>query len=694
MNHVTSTKSGNKLFKKGKLPKFPSALVVIFFVLLFVVVLSWIPHKGWVDTTNPLFYLNQDGLYTSNDALLATWINCDDLISKNISEDSTLILKLTNDGATILTKWLMDHGFSETNIGKIVAGALNGIYITNIVLDKDWNQVAINYSGLSFDLYIKEGNEELLFASIVIDKFFAASTLDKANLTFSFKILSGEVNKLAGTKIGNVDLKEPFMFASKNSANNWFNFWNSDYYLGDSEGRYGILNIPFILLAGFFNAANVILFLFCIGAFVEVMLYSGALEAGTSSLVKKLEGKELLLIPTLFTLFCIGGTTFGMQEESLGLIPLIVPFLVLAGFDTMTGLLVIVVGTTSGIAASVLDPFSIGVMASSLSIETVDENAITIGTGIVIRIVMFIVFLITGAIFCTWYANRARKGKDFVAEPEMFEKNKAWAHQMLGESHAGHSCLNKRQAIGLGIFGFTFVIMVFSILPWTTWFEGLKTNQGWAIFSSFFFAGRLFGEWYFVQLAFLFLISAIILGYVFGLKQRETNLAMFNGMKGTVKVSMILIFSRSIALVLTYSGLTTAMIAMMFSGAGGNGFSLFGLAWILFPVFSFLAIFIPSTSGLAAITGPLIAPIIWKLASTADDQVAMFGIYATIVMVTYPLAQGTINMFMPTTGIVVAEAEVAKVGFGKAFPILMGTAFATMLLGMLIISVSIPIMLM
>ncbi|NOQ50516.1 MAG: hypothetical protein GQ557_02525, partial [Mycoplasmataceae bacterium] len=467
-------------------------------------------------------------------------------------------------------------------------------------------------------------------------------------------------------------------------TSDWIDFFNSGYYVSET-GRYGIFNLPLVIIAGFFSASGVLLYIFCIGAFVEVMLQSGTLEAGTASLVKKMKGKEILLIPILFVLFCFGGTAFGMQEETLGLIPLIIPFLVIAGFDTMTGLLIVVVGTTSGIAASVLDPFSIGVMASSLSTP---DFEVTVSTGIIIRIIMFIVFATLGSIGCMWYGHRSRKGKDYVLEPEKYEENKEWAKQHLGDIHETHDKMTKRQVIGLSLFAGTFAVMVFSLLPWTTWFPVLVAdpNGFWTVFSSLFFDGAVFGEWYFLQLSMMFIIMTYISAWTFQMSVKETNSAVSSGIKGMFGVAMILVLSRSVAIILTYSGITIAMVNLMFQNVvGGEEFSEIALAWILFPIFALLAVFIPSTSGLAGITGPLIAPII---NSMAGGQEELFMKYAIVVMVVYPLAQGTINMFSPTTGLVVAQAEASKVSYGKAMPILALCALITMITGMLIISTS------
>ncbi len=703
----TQTTSRGERSKKFKMPKFPPALVIIFGVLLFVVLLSWIPHKGWVDTGNPIFYFNQEGLFMA-DKLNPTNIQgiqlgfwdypaTDWMGWNNIQDDDfTITLQLTTAGVKKLDKLLATHTMLlDKDIATIIAEVtMNGIVFNNVVLglEGDWSSSAINYSGLSFTAISGEHEAEVIFDKVFVPQKLTINTA--GDEIFTTNILSGSITSLTGTSLSE---KEPFIFNPEPIANDWYNFFGSNYYMGDSQGRYGLLNIPFVLLAGFFKAAGILLFLVCIGAFIKVMLDSGALEAGTASLVNKLKGKELALIPILFVLFCILGTSAGMQEAVLGLIPLIIPFLILAGFDSMTGLLIIVMGTTSGIAASVLNPFSVGAMSAAL--ETGGPiDPIELSNGIIIRVITFTAFATFGSLFVTAYAHRSRKGKEFVLEPDMYEKNIQWAQETLGETQATHTGLTRKQAIGIIIFAGTFLIMLFALLPWLNWFPGLKTNPGWEAFSSLLFAKALFGHWYFVQLAFLFLIAGLILGKVFGMKQKETNKSLAKGALGMYVICMILTTSRAIALVLTYSGLTTGMVAMMFSG-GQGGFGGIGLAWVLFPMFTFLALFIPSTSGLAGITGPLIAPIIWLMAQGATDASGaaldpnqMFIVYGCIVLAVYPLAQGLVNMCSPTCGILVAQVKLARVEFGKAFKILIFGAFGTALIGMLIITASIPIM--
>jgi len=143
---------------------------------------------------------------------------------------------------------------------------------------------------------------------------------------------------------------------------------------------YGVFDALKAGVAGVFDSLQVIFCILAIATLVEVLLKIGALEAGVASLVKGLKNKEIILVPVLYILFALGGTLYGMQEETLGLIPVVVPILIIAGFDAATAYLVVVLGTTTGLASSILDPFSIGAMSSSLHTVGVDAS---IGTGIV-----------------------------------------------------------------------------------------------------------------------------------------------------------------------------------------------------------------------------------------------------------------------------------------------------------------------
>ncbi|BDU67779.1 MAG: hypothetical protein TYPL_4320 [Candidatus Tyloplasma litorale] len=447
--------------------------------------------------------------------------------------------------------------------------------------------------------------------------------------------------------------------------------WTLSPYADGTTAMFGIFDTLKAMLGGYFMAWDVAFYLVGIYAVVLLLMETHTLRDGVSSLVKGLGGKELLLIPILFILFSLGGTLFGMQEETLGLIPVIVPVLILAGFDAATGMMLAILGTTTGIAASVLDPFSIGVMAAGLDVG--------IGTAVAERLLLFIIYTAVGTAFVTWYGARVRKNNQKSMDVENIEKNKKWAEEHIGDIHE-LEVMSKSQKWSLGIFGMIFAWMIFSLMPWTEWFPNLADSQGWLIFSSIFYGKVLLGEWYFVELAILFFVGAFIIGKLFKYESKRIVLIFWQALKEMFGVITIISFSRATSIILTSSGLTYGMIYSMvdIDHLQQVGIIPFALIWLF--IFTLMSFFIPSTSGLAGVTAPIIGGVI---SATGEPGAPHTQLMIVSILMVYPLAQGCVNAFSPTTGLVVVQAEQSKVGFGKALPWLAGYAGMIFVVGII-----------
>ncbi len=685
MASVSKLEKDKKTSKIKRTFKFPPALYIIFFVLLFCVVLTWIPHKEWVNLNDPLLVLKKDdvlglGIFSADGKTLL--IKIEGLATKGGT------LTLTGPGYELLHKFYPNLTPSNTSGLCLEFSSLN--YLDG------WEDATINWGGLTFDLTISGLNSSDV--NKTSDSIIINVTADQVhqdvlkNEFLIYKITLVNPDNLIW--VNDKEVAWSTTFISGNTEKSWYNFWNTNYYMGNEFGRYGLLNIPFLLIAGFFKSITIIFYLVCIAAFMQVIIQSGALEVGIVALIKKMQGRVIILVVLFYLFFAFCGTTFGMQGETLGFIPIIVPFLVLAGFDTMTGVLIISIGTTSGICASVLDPFSVGIMASML--EDGEGNTMAISDGMIIRMVEFAFIATFGASYCSWYANKSRKGIDYVAEPKQYAENKKWAEDRIGEFDCKkEDKMTTRQIVGLVFFALTFVWMVFVLLPWTTWFEGLQDpspSSPWYILSWIFFANAPFGKWGTLQLAIFFLFQAIFISLILGMKPSRTQKAMANGPKVMFKPILIIIISRAVSIVLINSGLTMDMISMMFSGGTDSIGSMgqIGLAWILFPFFLLLAFFIPSTSGLAGITGPVLSPILDQLATNSNGTIN-FAEYALVVLLVFPLAEGMINMCAPTVGIVLAQSEASHVSYPKAFKYLASASLSIGIIAMTVISLSLVV---
>lgn len=445
--------------------------------------------------------------------------------------------------------------------------------------------------------------------------------------------------------------------------------WPISGYQDGTVSMFGFFDAFKAMLGGYQDAFGTALYLIGIYAIVLLLMETNTLKDGVASLVKGMGNRELLLVPILFVLFSLGGTLFGMQEETLGLLPIIVPVLILAGFDAMTGMFVAVIGTTTGIAASVLDPFSIGVMATGLGAS--------IGDGLLERLVLFITYTIVGASFVTWYASRVRKNPEKSGESQTIEINKAWAEETIGDITELES-MNGKQKASMTIFALVFIIMILTLMPWTTWFPNLENSLIWVGLSHMFYGHVLIGEWYFIELAILFILAAFIIAKIFGMNNNKIMNVFWESFRGMIGVISIIAFSRAISAIMTTTGLTYGMIyGMGADGLNGDHTVSFSIIWLF--IFTFMALFIPSTSGLAGATSPIAGGVI-SAADPSGHTIMIIGI-----MLVYPLAQGCVNMFSPT-GTAVIQCNQSKVSYGKALPWLLGFAITLLAIGAILIS--------
>lgn len=468
------------------------------------------------------------------------------------------------------------------------------------------------------------------------------------------------------------------LFVNPIIDDSWFNWSDSNWYISN-DGMYGIGDVISATIGGVFSAADLIFFIIAIGVIIELLMETNVLKSLVNSLIQGMSGKRLLLVPTLFMVFAFWGTIMGTQEATLALIPIIVPALIIAGFDGATGFLVVLLGVTTGISASILEPFALGTLAAAFD-GIYDYGTIGIGTGIVLRIVLFIVYSSIGMAFVTWYGHRVLKRNKSVETLEMQERNKKWATDAFEQEE--HKPLDKKQKIALGIVLATLLWMVVVLLPWSSWIPNLDEQQWWISFSHLFFFKSLIGGWSFFQLGFLFAFGWFIAAKTFNYNGNQMKANWKNAFRTFRSVSIILILSRATSIVLTNSGTADYLAKTIFESAT-EGLGPLPLTLVVFPIYLGMAIFIPSMSGLAGISAPIISSVIEGIPSQADMLATIIGIMAV-----YPLAQGLVNMTSPTTGLVIAQAEASQTDYGRNVPLLLSYAGMLAIAGITIISLS------
>jgi uncharacterized ion transporter superfamily protein YfcC len=396
------------------------------------------------------------------------------------------------------------------------------------------------------------------------------------------------------------------------------------------NGLYGIEdaatgNVDVFNSGELFGAIDVALFILVIGGFIGITMKTGAIQAGIARLVGRLQGRERLMIPILMTVFAIGGTTFGMAEESLAFYVLIITVMVAAGYDAFVGALVILLGCGIGVLGSTVNPFATGIASGFADVPLSD--------GLVLRLVILIVGLILGIWFVGRYAARVRTDPSTSLVFDMKEDNER--HFAATVDGDGEVVMTRKHKTILGLFGAAFAVMIYGVIPWED--LGIDIPTLW---------------WWFPEMTASFLLFAILIGVVGGMKEDELTTTFVDGARDLLGVALIIGIARGITVVMNNGQITDTVLHWAEEALGDVGAGAFAVVmYLLFLPLSFL---IPSSSGLATVAMPIMAP----LASFA-------GVSESLVVTAYQSASGLLNLVTPTSAVVMGGLAIARVPYGK-----------------------------
>ena len=374
-----------------------------------------------------------------------------------------------------------------------------------------------------------------------------------------------------------------------------------------------------------FGAIDVALFILIIGGFLGVTMKTGAIQNGIGRIVSRLKGRERLMIPILMTVFAIGGTTFGMAEESLAFYVLIITVMIAAGYDSLVGASIVLLGCGVGVLGSTINPFATGI-ASGFAGVSIDE-------GIVGRIVILVVGTAIGIFFVMRYAAKVQADptSSLVGRPTAAE---AAAETGGAASEAG--VMTGRQTAVLVLFFVAFVVMIFGVIPW----EDLGVTAVPTLW------------WWFPEMTASFLLFAILIGVVARMGESDFTSTFVDGARDLLgRGADHRRRPRRSRSIMTNGLITDTVLNAAEQVVGGlGGVAFINLMYFLFLPLSFL---IPSSSGLATVAMPIMAP----LASFAD-------VPPQLVVTAYQSANGLVNLVTPTSAVVMGGLAIAKVGYG------------------------------
>ena len=217
-------------------------------------------------------------------------------------------------------------------------------------------------------------------------------------------------------------------------------------------------------IGGWHDAGDVIGFVFCLGAFLSILNATGALETGIHVLVKKLHGKELALVWILMFLFSVGGTTYGMGEETVGFYILLAATMMAAGFDPLVGAATVLLGAGSGVLGSTINPFATGaaVAAASDAMKAMNTE-VNMGIVYVEAIILWLATYFISALFVTRYAKKVKEGKGSILTADQLDECKK-AYGSSTEIDANVKLTGRQKGV-LVVFGLSFVVMILGFIP-------------------------------------------------------------------------------------------------------------------------------------------------------------------------------------------------------------------------------------
>jgi uncharacterized ion transporter superfamily protein YfcC len=394
------------------------------------------------------------------------------------------------------------------------------------------------------------------------------------------------------------------------------------------NGMYGIEdaagNISYYNSGTLFGAIDVALFILVIGGFLGVTMKTGAIQAGIGRLVERLEGRERWMIPALMTVFALGGTTYGMAEESLAFYALVITVLIAAGYDALTGAAVVLLGCGIGTLGSTINPFATGIASGFADVSISD--------GLAGRLVILVVGLAIGIFFVLRYADRVKADPSKSVVHDMRAENE---ERFASQTEGGSIELTGTHKVILAVFGLAFGVMMYGVIPWED--MGIPLPTWW---------------WWFPEMTASFLLFAIVIGLIGRMGEGTFTGTFVDGARDLLGVALIIGIARGITVIMNNGEITDTVLHWCELALGDVGKSTFAI--VMFGLFLPLSFLIPSSSGLATVAMPIMAP----LASFVD-------VPEQLVVTAYQSASGLMNLFIPTSAVVMGGLAIARVPYDR-----------------------------
>lgn len=367
-------------------------------------------------------------------------------------------------------------------------------------------------------------------------------------------------------------------------------------------------------ILGVGDSVGIIVFVLMIGGNIGLLNATGAFDAGIAALSRQTKGREFLLVVIISSLIALGGTTFGLAEETIAFYPILMPIFLASGYDAMVCIAAIYNGSTIGTMFSTVNPFST-VIASNAA-------GINFSTGLYWRIAALVIGQIISILYIYRYAKKVQK--DPSASLVASDMPRISAKFLANHEEKANTAFNWRRISMLSVFFLAFPIMIWGVSSQSWWFEELSA---------------------------LFLAVAIINMFLSGLGERNAVNTFMSGAADLVSVALIIGVARGINMIMDNGMISDTLLYHASNAISKMSGVLFSSVQMV--LFSILGIFIPSSSGLATLSMPIVAP----LADTVH-------VGRDIVVSAYNYGQGWMSFITPT-GLILATLEMVDVTYDK-----------------------------
>lgn len=363
---------------------------------------------------------------------------------------------------------------------------------------------------------------------------------------------------------------------------------------------------------GMEDGAGIIFFILIVGGAFGILNATKAIEAGLSTVSQKMSGKELFIIPVVMALFALGGATFGMAEETIPMILIMVPLALKLGFDSMVGTAMVLVGVYAGFTAAFLNPFTVGVAQGIAGVP--------IFSGIGFRLIAWVIFVLISVAYVMIYANKVKKKPEISVMYEVDQQR-----NIDEDDQAKQQSLTSRQSA---------IIVVL-----------LVTVVGLAV-------GVTVFDWYITEIAGLFLVMGIIVGLIGKLRINEIAESFVKGSEELIVGALVVGFAYGILVVLQDSNTIDTILYAISGVVSQLPTSLTAIG--MYVTQNLLNFIVPSGSGQAALTMPIMTPL-------AD----LTGVSRQTAVFAFQLGDGITNILTPTGSVLMASLALARIPWVK-----------------------------